>query len=257
MALPAAMITGIARAARRPACPAVYAHTGLHYPYVPLPENSLAAVDAAVNAGADGTEADARFSSDNNPVIMHDATVNRTTTWHGAVRHYRTSALIKMRLTLKPNTEDPTSQHVPTLYQYLERVKMAHANVEIEVKPAHLTTAQLGKFVQRFRETDAWSFATVSSFSPATLGQVARADARFAGRTALLTGSPVPDDTDAQEDVAYRNLASAGVASLHAAGLRVDAWTPETPAAWKSLAAMGVDEITTNDINGYLASVCR
>ena len=257
MAAPAAMITGIAEAASGSACPAVYAHMGLHYPYAAVPENSLAAVDAAVKAGADGIEADVRFSSDNNPIIMHDAAVNRTTTWHGLVSHYRTRSLVRMRLTMKPDAQDPTGQHVPTLYQYLERVRMDHASVEVEIKPAHLNGAQLDRFVRRFRGTDAWSFATVSSFHPAVLDQVSRADARFAGRTALLTGRPVLGHAVAQEDVAYPNLTSAWVADLHAAHLRVDAWTPKTPAAWKRLTAMGVNEITVNNVKGYLAAACR
>ncbi len=47
----------------------VLAHRGYH---ADLPENTLAAFDAARRLGVDGIETDVRLSSDGKPVIMHD-----------------------------------------------------------------------------------------------------------------------------------------------------------------------------------------
>jgi len=50
-----------------------------------FPENTLVAVKGAFDNGADAVEVDIRLSADGVPVVMHDATVDRTTNGHGAV----------------------------------------------------------------------------------------------------------------------------------------------------------------------------
>jgi glycerophosphoryl diester phosphodiesterase len=49
------------------------------------PENTLAAVGAGLSAGADGIEVDVRLSLDGVAVLMHDATLDRTTNAAGPV----------------------------------------------------------------------------------------------------------------------------------------------------------------------------
>jgi glycerophosphoryl diester phosphodiesterase len=49
------------------------------------PENSLAALEAAVRLGLAGSEIDLRTTRDRQVVLMHDETVDRTTTGQGAV----------------------------------------------------------------------------------------------------------------------------------------------------------------------------
>src|SRR5689334_18176083 len=50
------------------------------------PENTIAAFDAAADAGANYVELDVRPTKDGELILMHDATVNRTTGGKGAVR---------------------------------------------------------------------------------------------------------------------------------------------------------------------------
>jgi glycerophosphoryl diester phosphodiesterase len=50
------------------------------------PENTIAAFDAAAKAGARYVEVDVRATRDGHLVLMHDATVDRTTNGHGAVQ---------------------------------------------------------------------------------------------------------------------------------------------------------------------------
>jgi glycerophosphoryl diester phosphodiesterase len=61
----------------------VISHRGEHLAH---PENTLPAFEAAIEAGADFFELDVRTSSDGRLVLMHDATVNRTTNGTGKVR---------------------------------------------------------------------------------------------------------------------------------------------------------------------------
>ena len=68
--------------ARRPARPMVVAHRGAS---VEQPENTIAAFEAAVDAGADAVEFDVRMTADGHAVVMHDPDVSRTTVGTGVV----------------------------------------------------------------------------------------------------------------------------------------------------------------------------
>jgi len=58
----------------------IVAHRGLHTgPYGRSPENSLAAIQAAVDAGFERIEVDVRTTADGVPVLMHDSALVRTT----------------------------------------------------------------------------------------------------------------------------------------------------------------------------------
>ncbi|MCC6342337.1 MAG: glycerophosphodiester phosphodiesterase family protein [Bryobacterales bacterium] len=61
---------------------AVIAHRGEHLHH---PENTIAAFQAAHEAGADFFEADVRTTADGRLVLMHDASVDRTTNGKGQV----------------------------------------------------------------------------------------------------------------------------------------------------------------------------
>ena len=49
------------------------------------PENTVAAFDEAIRLGAAAVEFDVRLTADGIPVVLHDATLDRTTNGHGAV----------------------------------------------------------------------------------------------------------------------------------------------------------------------------
>ena len=60
----------------------VIAHRGEHRSH---PENTLEAIDGAIDAGADFVEMDVRRSQDGRYVLMHDSDVERMTDGHGRV----------------------------------------------------------------------------------------------------------------------------------------------------------------------------
>ena len=60
----------------------IVAHRGLHHEF---PENSLAAFCDAWNKGIRWCECDVHLSSDEQPVVIHDDTLERTTTGRGPV----------------------------------------------------------------------------------------------------------------------------------------------------------------------------
>jgi glycerophosphoryl diester phosphodiesterase len=62
--------------------PLIMAHRG--YSHV-APENTIAAIEAAIAEGLDYVELDVRLTADGVPVLMHDGTIDRTTDGEGAI----------------------------------------------------------------------------------------------------------------------------------------------------------------------------
>jgi glycerophosphoryl diester phosphodiesterase len=113
--------------AQRPVLPAqkhgfvVIAHRGNHEN---VPENTVASVEAAHQCGADYAELDLRTTKDGHLVLMHDATVNRTTNGKGAVADYTLAALRQLTV----NSKDGKIYRVPT---FAEALKAARGKVHI------------------------------------------------------------------------------------------------------------------------------
>ena len=63
--------------------PVIFAHRGAS---AQAPENTLAAFQLALEQGADAIELDAKLSADGHVVVIHDATLDRTTGEHGRVK---------------------------------------------------------------------------------------------------------------------------------------------------------------------------
>ena len=57
------------------------------------PENTMAAFELAARLGADGIEFDVQSTIDGELVVLHDMTLERTTTGHGAVHEARWSEM--------------------------------------------------------------------------------------------------------------------------------------------------------------------
>jgi glycerophosphoryl diester phosphodiesterase len=70
--------------------PWLYAHRGAS---VDAPENTLAAFRIALEQGADGIELDVHTTADGVPVVMHDATLDRTTDRSGAIDQLELKAI--------------------------------------------------------------------------------------------------------------------------------------------------------------------
>lgn len=96
----------------------VIAHRG-HWRYAP--ENSLLALQHAIEIGVDIVEIDLKITSDHHLVLMHDNTLDRTTTGTGRVADH-TLAEIKT-LYLKDGANHKTEYRVPTLEEALSVCK--------------------------------------------------------------------------------------------------------------------------------------
>jgi glycerophosphoryl diester phosphodiesterase len=84
-------------------------------------ENSILAIENAIEMGIDMIEIDLKKTSDNELILMHDHTLNRTTTGKGLVKEY-TLAEIR-ELFLKDGAGHKTLFKVPTLEEALLAAK--------------------------------------------------------------------------------------------------------------------------------------
>lgn len=82
-----------------------------------FPENSLEAMESAINMGVDMIEIDVAKTKDNQLIIMHDRTLDRTTTGSGLVAD-KTLEEIK-QLHLKNGIDIATKYKIPTLEEVL------------------------------------------------------------------------------------------------------------------------------------------
>ncbi|WP_052507909.1 glycerophosphodiester phosphodiesterase family protein [Sphingomonas hengshuiensis] len=93
---PTPRIAALQRAWADPRGPVLIAsHRGGH---LKAPENSLAAVDEAVAAGADVVEVDVQVSADGVPFLLHDRTLERTTNGTGRAAEKSYAELRALRL---------------------------------------------------------------------------------------------------------------------------------------------------------------
>jgi len=81
------------------------------------PENSLQAIQNCINMGVDMVEIDVRETKDGELVLMHDITIDRTTTGQGLVKEWTLDSL--KNLFLKDGLGVATPNKIPTLREAL------------------------------------------------------------------------------------------------------------------------------------------
>jgi len=108
--------------------PIIFAHRGAS---AHAPENTLAAFELAVEQGADGIELDVKLSADGQVVVIHDATLERTT---GATGRVKDMTLDDLQALDAGNffSAKFTNEKIPTLEEVFEAVgEKTFINVEL------------------------------------------------------------------------------------------------------------------------------
>ena len=227
--------------------PLIIAHRGASSD---APENTTAAFEAAISQAADMVEIDLRWSADNEPVIVHDATVDRTTNGSGSVAALRLEELRRLDAGSWFGRRF-AAERVLTLQEALAilgpRIRL---NVELcgDVPPPAGFTARLMRLVEDARLPEEPIF---SSFEFSLLAAV-RAEHSDA-RVAPLYRAPGPVALrrvlELRPYAAHprRNLVTPGLMRrLRAGGVRVHAWTVNQSSEARRLLRLGVDGIFTD-----------
>lgn len=114
----------------------IVAHRGCH---VEAPENSIASFKRCIYIGIDMIETDVQPTKDGVLVLMHDATVDRTTNGTGRVSDMTLAELKKLRLRMgKGGADAPlTDETIPTFEEAME-VMRGKILVDLDAKGADL-----------------------------------------------------------------------------------------------------------------------
>lgn len=95
----------------------VAAHRAEHTDF---PENSIAAIEASIQHDIDIIEIDIRQTKDGKLILMHDSTVDRTTTGTGNISKYTWEELQKLYLL---HNGEPTGERIPLLEDVFQTIK--------------------------------------------------------------------------------------------------------------------------------------
>ncbi|UOB19702.1 glycerophosphodiester phosphodiesterase [Macrococcus armenti] len=107
----------------------IFAHRGYSAKY---PENSMLAFKQAVIHGADGFELDIHLTKDNQIVVIHDDSINRTTNGRGKVQHMTYDEIKQYRI--KSGLFKVIDEPVPLLEEVLNIVRDYNLLLNIEIK---------------------------------------------------------------------------------------------------------------------------
>lgn len=216
------------------------------------PENTVPAISAALAAGFDYVEVDVALTADRHPVLMHDATVDRTTNGHG-----RLSELTLAQVTALDAGSwfdaAYAGTRVPTFAEFLDVLAPSGRRALIEMK-GEWDAAAVEAAVADLEARGLERRVAVSSFDARTL---AMAGAASSVLPRLFILRHLPDDVVGAATVArVRGLIIARrallerpevVDELHAAGIRVVVYTLNSDTQWDAVTALGVDGIVTDD----------
>ncbi|HLL14779.1 MAG TPA: glycerophosphodiester phosphodiesterase [Pyrinomonadaceae bacterium] len=230
------------------------------------PENTARAFAGAVSLGADVLEMDLHGTSDGALVVIHDATVDRTTNGAGRVNALTLAELKRLdagyRWTNDGGRTFPFRGKgitVPTLREVLDEFPQTRLNIDIKQAQPSLVKS----FCGTLRAGRATGRATVASFSSETLaefrrecpevGTSASMDEVFAlasdvgaGR-GLAAGKARFRALQVPETMGGRGWLTAElVAEAHRGGLEVHVWTVNDEEGMRRMIALGVDGIMTD-----------
>ena len=113
------------------------------------PENSLLAIKNCIDMGVDIVEIDLQQTKDGHYILMHDATLDRTTTGSGYVKDWPLDSIRAMRLRNGLNT--PTNYRIPTLEEALE---LAQGNILLYLDKSMDRVPELLTFLKKKKMLD-------------------------------------------------------------------------------------------------------
>ena len=226
--------------------PWVIAHRGAS---AVAPENTMAAFRRAVEMGAECIETDLHLSRDGRLVILHDATLKRTTNGDGLVKNFTFSELRRLDAG-SWFSPDFAGERIPTVDELLDLAGQTDLSLYLEIKGGAGYGVERA-VISALRGRKESKAAVVLCFDASVLDRMHQLDRLL--MTGLLFESGGEDMVREAVRVGARQIAPRGdcvtpelMEDAHRRGLKVVAWTIDDPVQMRALAAAGVDGIMTN-----------
>jgi glycerophosphoryl diester phosphodiesterase len=214
------------------------------------PENTLRSFRRAIELGADMSELDVHLSKDGQVVVMHNATVEKTTNGSGAIKDMTLAELKAL--------DAGKGERIPTLQEVIDLARGKNG-LYIELKAegtprAVVDVLRANKFTTRQQ-------VIVGSFQPLLVRETKDIAPEIA--TSLLISPLLPAEPlitatrlaradfvhlcwESRHAQPHTLLTPELLGALRAAGLGIVLWHEERPAELVALRALDVDAICTN-----------
>lgn len=225
------------------------------------PENTLAAVRTALSLGVDVIELDLHVSADGAIVVIHDATLERTTNGRGTVRGTTLADLQRLDAGAWFNPRF-AGERIPTLREVLEAIRAAgndRVRLNLETKYDPRGPAPPAEFeahlLQILREAGWHARVIIQSFHYPSIERIKALDPTVTTAALRSPLSPTLDPVGLVRAV-KADIYSPGaslvsreaVEALHRAGIPVVPWTVNQPAAMEMLLSMGIGALRGDGI---------
>jgi glycerophosphoryl diester phosphodiesterase len=230
--------------------PTIFAHRGAS---AYAPENTIAAFELAIHQGADAIELDAKLSSDQHVMVIHDQRVDRTTNGMGLVNELTLNELKELDAGSKFD-ESFSGEKIPTLSEVLEAIG-TKTFINIEITNYSSPWDQLPEIIaETIKHYNLTHRIICSSFNPIALRKFRRLlpevplgllstpglsgfGSRLSGRWMSIQAlHPAVQDTNKKLINRY-----------HKYGVRIHAYTVNDLAKMKQLIQWGIDGFFTDD----------
>jgi glycerophosphoryl diester phosphodiesterase len=231
------------------------------------PENTLPAFEKGVSFGADALELDIQNTRDEEIVVIHDPTVDRTTNGTGPVASYTLEELRQLDAGYRFSSDGGATYPyrgqgvvIPTLREVFERFPTLRVNIDLkESNPER--ERRLWALIQEYQAEERTLVASgdlhppIVRFRQMSTGRVATSASeaeirRFFYAAKLFATRWLHIEYDAlQIPEAHQGITVASpslIKAAHRLGLDVHVWTVDDRPAMERLLARGVDGLMTD-----------
>jgi glycerophosphoryl diester phosphodiesterase len=223
------------------------------------PENTLAAFRLGAAHGYRAFECDVKLSADGVPFLLHDATLERTTSGRGVAGELDWSALSRIDAGTW-HSRAYAGEPLPSLQALAAYLRANAFALDLEIKPTPGTDHHTGQVVGR-EAARLWAGADAppllfSSFRPEALAG-ARETAPHIPR-ALLLDTLWPGWLDVAQQLGcsavitnYNVMSAQALGQIHGAAMRGLVYTVNDPAPAAWLQSIGIDGIITDAVDRF------
>ena len=228
------------------------------------PENTVASIRLALEARPDLVEVDAHLSADGHLVVIHDATLERTTSGTGKVGSLTVEELRQLDAG-RWYAQAFAGEHLPTLEEAWEAVT-GESRLLVELKGPGTGTV-VGRWARGLKGR----VPTFISFRVLELGQLKEelptAELWLLGAQAMFAGDLLASLLSSAQELGCSGLVVSGkecppavLGQVHARGLGLWIGSVNEPKKWEELIGLGADGLITDkplELRRFLESTER
>lgn len=222
----------------------ITAHRGSSYE---APENTISAIKAAIDAGADYAEIDVQETSDGGLILLHDGNFLRTT---GTDKKPSEMTLEEVKNLDAGSWFDEKfkGEQIPTLQ---EVVKFSDGKIKlnIEIKTAETDKELIEKVAAVIKENNFYDKCVVTSLDFKAIEKIEKLDPKI--KTGYIMFVALGDLSKMNVDfysIEETNVTEKFIMTAHAIGREVHVWTINTDASMDNMLELGVDNIITDNV---------